>query len=241
MKIKKIYLPVLILIILFAGLFVLSNQSTSTSKDSKTSSHSSKNSFNKKQYSMDAPGSIWWIVNKERTLPSGYVPNNLSVPNVPLRLDSSAEQMKIRSDIAPSIEAMFGAAKDRNINLLFASGYRSEAYQRQLYSSYVAKDGQEAADRYSAKPGTSEHQTGLAFDVCEVGTNCDLEISFGTTEAGKWIAENAPKFGFIVRYQKGKEASTGYQYEPWHLRFVGKPLANELRKKNLTMEEFFNL
>lgn len=193
------------------------------------------------QYSIDAPGSIWWIVNKKRTLPDGYVPQNLSVPKVQLRLDTTAEQMKIRSDITAPVEAMFTAAREKNISLLFASGYRSESYQRQLYNSYVAKDGQAAADRYSAKPGTSEHQTGLAFDVCEAGTNCDLEISFGATKAGKWIAQNASKFGFIVRYQKGKESITGYQYEPWHLRYVGTSLASELQKKNQTMEEMFGL
>ena len=227
--------------ILLAGLVVISNKSTDTSEGSNTASGSSSKSFDKKQYSIDAPGSIWWIVNKKRALPRGYTPDKLSVPNVSLRLNNTAEQMNIRSDITAPVEAMFTAAKEKNISLLFASGYRSESYQKQLYNSYVAKDGQAAADRYSAKPGTSEHQTGLAFDVCEAGTNCDLEISFGATEAGKWLAQNASKFGFIIRYQKGKESITGYQYEPWHLRYVGTSLASELQKKNQTMEEMFGL
>jgi D-alanyl-D-alanine carboxypeptidase len=110
-----------------------------------------------------------------------------------------------------------------------------------LYNGYVAKDGQAAADRYSAKPGTSEHQTGLAMDVCLANSGCSLEQAFGDTPAGKWVAANAHKYGFIVRYLPGKDAITGYEYEPWHLRYVGIELATELQRNNKTMEEFFGL
>lgn len=244
-KIKKHYIIIATAVILLAGLLVISNQTSENSAGYiDTGKNSSKNTptvFNKKQNSIDKPGSIWWIVNKKRSLPSGYAPSTIIAPNVTLRLDKTTEEMKIRSDIATNIEAMFTAANKQGINLLFASGFRPQSAQEVLYKSYIAKDGQAAADRYSARPGTSEHQTGLAFDVCVSGSSCDLDVTFADTPAGKWVAQNAHTFGFIVRYPNGKEAITGYQYEPWHLRFVGTNLADELRKKNQTMEEFFSL
>lgn len=197
--------------------------------------------FNKTRYSNTQPGSLWLIVNKSRPLPSGYVPAELVVPNVKLRLSKTAEQMQVSKDMQIDLEAMFTDAKKAGFELMLASGFRSEAYQKQLYNSYVAKDGQAAADRYSARPGTSEHQTGLAADVGRPDQKCELEVCFGATNEGKWVAENAHKYGFIVRYLEGKELVTTYQYEPWHLRYVGKELATELVKTSQTMEEFFGL
>lgn len=112
------------------------------------------------------------------------------------------------------------------------SGYRSYDYQKQLYESYVARDGQAAADRYSARPGTSEHQTGLAFDVAS------LEQSFGQSEAGIWLANHAHEYGFIIRYPQGKEHITGYMYEPWHIRYLGYDVANDVYASGLTLEEY---
>ena len=112
------------------------------------------------------------------------------------------------------------------------SGYRSYDYQKQLYEGYVARDGQAAADRYSARPGTSEHQTGLAFDVAS------LEQSWGDSEAGKWLAAHAHEYGFIIRYPKGKEHITGYMYEPWHIRYLGYDIACDVYASELTLEEY---
>lgn len=198
--------------------------------------------FDKKQYSIDTPGSIWWIVNKKRPLvPSNYVPNDLVFPAVSLRLGSGSEQMKLSAKAANEMPKLFNAAKAAGYQLILASGYRSYGVQVQLYNSYVKKDGQAAADRYSARPGTSEHQTGLAFDVCTANTACDLQQSYGQTPSGKWLAEHSYEYGFIVRYLDGKEPITGYEYEPWHLRFVGKDLASQLHASGQTMEEFFGL
>lgn len=198
--------------------------------------------FDKKQYSIDTPGSIWWIVNKKRPLtPSTYVPADLVVPAVRLRLGSGSEEMKLSAKSASEIPNLFNAAKSAGYQLILASGYRSYYTQVQLYNSYVKKDGQAAADRYSARPGNSEHQTGLAFDVCVTNSACDLQQSFGQTPSGKWLAQHAYEYGFIVRYLDGKEAITGYQYEPWHLRYVGKDLALQLHNSGQTMEEFFGL
>lgn len=198
-------------------------------------------SFDKTQHPTNEPGSLWWVVNKNRKLPEGYMPSDLVVPNVKLRLDPSAEQMQIRKVVISSLEKMFKKAEVDGVQLVFGSGFRSYELQKQFYDSYVAKDGQVAADRYSARPGTSEHQTGLTFDVTSVGGSCDLEICFGDTPEGQWIAKHAHEFGFIIRYPDGKESITTYQFEPWHLRYVGEPLAQELARTGKTMEEFFGL
>ncbi len=214
---------------------LVTNKSTVQPESSKSAA------FNKNQYPIDQPGSLWWIVNKKRPLTKGYKPEQLVVPNVSLRLSAGSEQMKLDKRVAEALPAMFKAAQSAGLPLTMASGYRSEAYQAQLYNSYVVKDGQAAADRYSAKPGTSEHQTGLALDVCASNSSCALEQSIGQTATGQWIASHAHEYGFIVRYLEGKESVTGYQYEPWHLRFVGVELAAQLHKSGQTMEEFFGL
>ena len=115
------------------------------------------------------------------------------------------------------------------------SGYRSYDYQATLYNNYVAIDGQEAADRYSARPGTSEHQTGLAFDIGQ------LDDNFGNTPAGQWLAQHAHEYGFIIRYPQGKEHITGYMYEPWHVRYLGVDLATSVYNSHLTLEEYLGV
>lgn len=196
--------------------------------------------FNKTQYSLTDPSSIWVIVNKQNPLPLSYKPD-LTVPNVELRLDPSQEQMQINKTTEPALVEMFSAAKKDRINLVFGSGYRSSDLQKQFYDSYVASDGQAAADTYSARPGFSEHQTGFSADITSANGKCHLEICWENTNEGKWVRDNASKFGFIIRYKKGKDSITGYQYEPWHLRYVGKQLSAELTKTGLTLEEFFRL
>jgi D-alanyl-D-alanine carboxypeptidase len=194
--------------------------------------------FDKSQYSTSEPGSIWWAVNKTRPLPAGYAPEDLITPNVAL----SGSYTRYRKIAQTNLEAMFAAATKADAPLTFGSGFRSESVQRQLYNGYVAADGQAAADRYSARPGTSEHQTGLSFDAGSPSGSCYLEVCYGKTAQGLWLATHAHKYGFIVRYPNGKEAVTGYQYEPWHMRYVGVELATEMRRTGIaTLEEFFGL
>ena len=134
---------------------------------------------------------------------------------------------------------MAASGKKAGFNLTAFSTYRSYDYQKGLFDRYVKKNGVKEANRFSARPGQSEHQTGLAFDVGEVGKQKQwARQAFGNTNAGKWIAKNAHHSGFIVRYPKGKEAVTGYIYEPWHLRYVGKELATKVYKSGLTLEEY---
>lgn len=199
--------------------------------------------FDKKQHSLDDPASPWVVVNKKRRLaPVDYAPADLAAPRVPLRLSAGAEEMQLRREAATALEEMFAAAKKDGLELMVSSAFRSYNFQKGLYNRYVSQQGQAVADTQSARPGHSEHQTGWAVDVEPASRKCEVEECFADTPEGMWVAQHAHEFGFIVRYGKDQQAVTGYIYEPWHLRYVGKPLAEELFKKgNPTLEEFFSL
>jgi D-alanyl-D-alanine carboxypeptidase len=209
--------------------------------NSKTVSASSPG-FNKNQYSLTDPASIWVIVNKQHPLsPQDYAPTDLITPSVPLRVPGN-ESMQLRKVAASSLEQMFSAAKAQGLNLMLSSGYRSYTYQVSLYGGYVQSQGQAAADQVSARPGYSEHQTGLAADIEPTSKNCELEQCFETTPEGQWLAANAYKYGFILRYTADKVAVTGYKYEPWHYRYVGTDLTSQMRDTSAkTLEEFFDV
>ncbi|HET9721403.1 MAG TPA: M15 family metallopeptidase [Candidatus Saccharimonadales bacterium] len=166
-------------------------------------------SFNKHQYPVDEASSLWVIVNKGRQLPSSYAPADLVVPNVPLRLGPASQEMHLRSEAATALEQMTAAAKFDSIGLMLSSGYRSYNEQISLYGSYVKSSGAAAADTYSARPGYSEHQTGLAADLEPTTGKCDVDQCFAATPEGQWLAANAYKFGFIIRYPKGDDSLTG--------------------------------
>ncbi len=126
----------------------------------------------------------------------------------------------MRAEAAKALEKLFAAAQKDGVKLYGVSAYRSYATQKALFNNYVRTQGQQHALQYSAQPGTSEHQTGLAIDVSSPSVNFGLEESFGQTPEANWLAEHAPAYGFIIRYPKGKESVTGYNYEPWHVRYV---------------------
>ncbi len=214
-----------------------SNTKTSTQNTDKTG-----DGFNKKQYSTTDPTSIWTVVNKQHSLnPKDYAPADLTVPNVLLRVPGN-ESMQVRKPTAAALETMFTAAKTDGLNLMLSSGYRSYAYQVNLYNGYVQTQGQATADTQSARPGFSEHQTGLAADIEPSTRKCELEQCFADTPEGKWIVANAYKYGFIIRYTSDKVQVTGYEYEPWHVRYVGTDLATELHNTHVeTLEEFFGI
>lgn len=157
------------------------------------------------------------IVNKSYKLPKDYNPGSLD------------------ETVVNAFYHMQEDAKAEGLNIWIASGFRSYEDQDRIYNKYLAREGQEVADTFSARPGYSEHQTGLAFDLNTI------DDSFADTREGTWVAENAHKYGFIIRYPKGKESITGYKYEPWHLRYVGTMLATELYNSGLTLEEYFNI
>lgn len=162
------------------------------------------------------------VVNKVYALPSTYNPGIIPVAQ-------------------KGVDAMVSAAKANGVYLSVISSYRSYSYQKTLYENYVKRDGQAAADRYSARPGHSEHQSGLAFDFGGTNQNHWLESSFADTAEGRWLAANAHKYGFILRYPKGKESITGYMFEPWHFRYVGSGEAPKIKASGKTLEEYLNV
>lgn len=243
-KRKKAELLVISLVILFlAGVWFFGGRNWHPPKSSESAKAGSPAapSFDKRRYSVDQASSLWVVVNKGRALPSAYVPANLVVPNVPLRLASTSQEMHVRADTAAAMQTMFAAAKAQNIELMLASGYRSYSFQASLYNGYVKTDGLASADASSAHPGHSEHQTGLAADLEPFSRTCEVEQCFETTPEGKWLAANAYKYGFVIRYQKDQENLSGYEYEPWHVRFVGTDLAAQLHSSGQTLEQFFGL
>jgi zinc D-Ala-D-Ala carboxypeptidase len=242
MTIKKIsVLALLITALLFGGWALTHHQNQSPTTG--TAGASQGQSFDKHQYSQSDPASPWLVVNKTRPLnPKDYAPADLVVPAMPLRLNSSQEEMHVRAATAKALETMVDAANKQGIKLMLASGYRSYNFQVNLYNGYVKQQGQAEADKQSARPGYSEHQTGMAADLEPVSRTCEVEQCFAGTPEGKWLAANAYKYGFIIRYADGKNKVTGYEYEPWHVRYVGTALAAEMHKDNAaTLEEFFNL
>ncbi|MEJ9148860.1 M15 family metallopeptidase, partial [Bacillus thuringiensis] len=162
------------------------------------------------------------------------------VPNVPFSFSGTVEKSHLRKEAAEALEKLFDLAKQEGIQLHAVSGFRSYDYQQRLYANNVKRKGQEHTDRFSAKPGHSEHQTGLTMDVSSKSANNELELSFANTKEGKWLKENAHCTGFIIRYPKGKESITGYAYEPWHIRYVGD-IAKNIYKQKQTLEEYMNL
>ena len=181
---------------------------------------------------------IWRLVNKTHPLKnSKYRPENLQLATVDSRSDKPEEERSVRADIMPDVEKLFASAKAARHDLQIGSGFRGYELQNTYYSSYVNAYGQAAADKFSSKPGYSEHQTGLVMDIAAADHNCYLETCFGETAAGKWLAKHAHEYGFILRYPKGKERITGYQYEPWHFRYVGRELAAALKKANMTLDQ----
>ncbi|MCY9663609.1 M15 family metallopeptidase [Paenibacillus alginolyticus] len=186
------------------------------------------------------PESITVLVNKQNSLPSSYEPTDLVYPDIPFTFAEKNEKRKMRKDAASAIEKLFAGADKDGIHLAGVSAYRSYATQKSIFQRYVLKDGEEKAKMYSAVPGTSEHETGLAIDVTGSDGKCAAEDCFGGTKEAKWLEAHAAEYGFIIRYPKGKSSITGYQYEPWHIRYVGIDVSKELAAKGLTMEEYYN-
>lgn len=156
------------------------------------------------------------IANKTYALPEDYNPG-------------------VQPEAEAAFKEMQSAAWSEGLNIWIASGFRSYEYQSGLYQRYVNRSGKEEADRYSARPGHSEHQTGLAFDLNSI------DDSFADTAEGKWVAEHCHEYGFIIRYPKGKEDITGYIYEPWHIRYLGKETAEKVHNSGLTLEEYLGI
>jgi D-alanyl-D-alanine carboxypeptidase len=175
------------------------------------------------------PTNYLMVVNKKHPLPSTFIPSDLVDVTVP-----HIEQAQLRREPATALVQLFKAAEASGVHLTVVSGYRSYVYQKQLYDDYVANKGAAVAADLSALPGYSEHQSGLAADI-------DPLAPTSVAEAQGWLAKNAWQYGFIIRYLSGKSAITGYQYEPWHIRYVGIPMAKTLTHLGITLEEFYSI
>ncbi|MBQ5333717.1 MAG: M15 family metallopeptidase [Oscillospiraceae bacterium] len=156
------------------------------------------------------------IANKTYALPSDYNPG-------------------VDPDAQAAFDKMQSAAAEEGLNIYISSGFRSYDYQAGLYERYVERSGKAEADRYSARPGHSEHQTGLAFDLNSI------DITFADTEEYEWVKAHCAEYGFIIRYPEGKESITGYMYEPWHIRYLGAETAKKVTDSGLTLEEYLGI
>lgn len=185
------------------------------------------------QTEVTKPSDTMVLVNKSHSLDKNYVPSDLVWVNL-----RGVRETQLRQEAADALKNLFKEADSKAVTLYCCSGYRSYETQQELYQENVKTYGQKQADLVSAKPGQSEHQTGLAMDVTAESVNLDLDESFGETTEGQFVKNNAYKYGFIIRYQEDKTAITGYAYEPWHLRYVGKDAAATIFKNDITLEEY---
>lgn len=185
------------------------------------------------------PSSLWVVVNKQFALADDHFrPDDLeNITAIATRPDKSLGERSLRTVIMPSFKNMVEAAQSAGHELILGSGFRDYDLQSFYFNNYAKHSGEEAASKFSARPGQSEHQTGLAFDLGITSGECYLETCFGDLPAGLWLAENAYKYGFILRYPADKTEITGYQYEPWHFRYVGNNLALALHESGLTLDE----
>ena len=187
------------------------------------------------------PESYTVLVSRDYLLPADYIPGELVEPSVRFSYSEHLDKRKMHITAANALEKMFRAAEEKGIILYGVSGYRSYERQQGIYNRNVALHGKKATDALSAKPGSSEHQSGLAIDISASSVNCLLTERLAETKEGKWIAKNCHKYGYIVRYPKGKTKITGYSYEPWHIRYVGVRTATFLYEHDLTLEEYYGV
>lgn len=175
------------------------------------------------------PDSLTVMVNKQNPLqPQGYAPTDLR----------EIEGHQLRAEAADAAQNMLQDMRADGVQVTVTSAYRSYETQVSTYDHWVQQNGQLTADRVSARPSFSEHQTGLAMDLADA-TGCDLQACFANTEAAQWAAQNAPDYGFVLRFPEGQENVTGYVYEPWHFRYIGPDQAQAFRSSQAsTLEEF---
>ncbi|WP_313356669.1 M15 family metallopeptidase [Microbacterium sp.] len=190
--------------------------------------------------SLSDPNRSWVVVNKQRPLePVGFAPASLA----DIGLSATTRSNELRPEPKEALEAMAAdAAAAGSGTIGINNGYRSFGVQESTYGAHVRDRGQSGADAVSARPGFSEHQSGLAFDLVACTPRCGAIEAFGGTSQGRWVAENGWRYGFIVRYEPGHTGTTGYAPEPWHIRYIGSELAQAYHDGGFhTLEEFFGL
>ena len=225
MKKEIIYLIILVIFISLFGLLVLKKQ---VKKENNNPYQEFSFYTNTKEINNF---DLLMLVNKYN-----YVSNNFKPDNLVKVSKFAVNNMYLNKTCMEAFISLASDALKEGYNIRAISTYRTYDYQNNLYNKYAKKDGVDKADTYSARPGFSEHHTGLAIDVDNIKTNFN---NFENTNEFKWMQENAYKYGFILRYPSDKVDITGYMYEPWHYRYVGREIAKIIKEKNLTFEEYY--
>ena len=187
----------------------------------------------------DQENGLFLLVNKdpENHLDPSYKAEDLE-PIKYYAADRNKYTRFMRAEAAEAFHRLVETAAEEGIDIVMTTAYRSYEFQQILWDNYVAQKGEEEANKTSARPGESEHQTGLAVDLSTSEIDYRNSSDFADTAAGRWVAENAHKFGFILRFPEDKTDITGYSYEPWHIRYVGLTAAADIYEENLTLEEY---
>jgi len=185
------------------------------------------------------PSSITVLVNKTHSLPADYVPEKLVTPYV----NSTSDVIQVSSKAADQLKEMVTKAAEDEVTLYLTAGYISYETQDDYFHDRAGMVGEAEANKVIAKAGFSEHQTGLAFDFSDEASGTATTVAFAETKAGQWLIKHSWEYGFILRYPEGKESVTGYSYQPWHYRFVGRDTAKKMHEtaEDLTMEEYYNV
>ena len=200
--------------------------------------------FDPPKYSIDEADSLWVVINKQRQIsPLRYQPASLAFPAFAKPKVQNPFGLQLREEAAIAAADLASAMSETGKGtLILNSGFRTYKNQQGLYNRTRDTRGLAVAEKLSARPGHSEHQLGLAADFSVRGQGCVIMVCFGKIEAGIWLAENAHQYGFVLRYPKGYKPITGFQYEPWHFRYVGVELATEMKTRGIkTLEEFWGL
>lgn len=185
------------------------------------------------------PASITVFIDKTHSLPADYVPESLVTPYI----NSTSDVIQVNEKAADALKSMAAAASDSGVTLYLTAGYISYETQDDYFNDRAGMVGEAEANKTIAKAGFSEHQTGLAFDFSDEPSGTNTTVAFADTDAGKWLIEHAWEYGFIMRYPEGKEAVTGYTYQPWHYRYIGKDVAKAIHEagENYTLEEYYKI
>lgn len=184
---------------------------------------------------------ILLLVNKTHPLSRDYAADDMVTVDRTVDGVGTAETHMMRKAAADAMNRLIDGAEQAGYSIKLRTAYRSYDYQDTLFNSYASKHGEEEANKFSARPGESEHQTGMCADVSSPSVSYGLSYSYGETEEGKWLSEHAHEYGYIIRYLKDKEDITGYVYEPWHIRYVGTDAAAEIYEKGICLEEYLGI
>ena len=233
-RLTAITVALVLVISLFAGC----GSSEKNTHDSGSAEASAEEESRINQLKEDAENGLFILINKENSVAEDYCADDLSSIKYYAE-DRDAQWRYMRSEAADHFHEMVEAARAEDIDFVMTTAYRSYSFQSVLWENAIQRYGSEdAANTFVAKPGQSEHQSGLAVDVSSAENDYQLNQDFANTEAGRWIAAHAAEYGFILRYPADKTDITGYSYEPWHLRYVGKTAAGEINEQGLVLEEY---